>query len=220
MRDVNTILDSIKVLKGIKKDRELARLLDVSPSTISNWRARNTIPYKELSLFCEREGLSISSVLSGKGPLRFAKERKGTKDDAPEGFVFIPQVSGEISAGAGLVPVDLVEMRIAFREDWIRKKGDPEKMSLIRVRGDSMEPTLLSGDIVLVDHGRNYFEPEGGLYALVLDHQIIVKRIQVLNTEKKIRIISDNPRYPTIEADPEEVEVNGKVIWFARELER
>lgn len=168
-------------------------------------------------LICFEFNVNYNWLIHGDGPME--KETEEARD-APEGFVFIPQMSGEISAGAGLTPMDTVEMRIAFRTEWIKRKGDPKNMSLIKVRGDSMEPTLLSGDLVLVDHGRNGLDPEGGLYALSIDHQIIVKRIQVLFTEKKIRIISDNPKCPTIEADPEEVDINGKVIWFARELER
>ncbi len=56
-----------------------------------------------------------------------------------------------------------VEMQIAFRRDWIHQKGCPQKMSLIRVIGVSMKPTLESGGIVLIDHGRDYVDPHGGI---------------------------------------------------------
>jgi phage repressor protein C with HTH and peptisase S24 domain len=92
-----------------------------------------------------------------------------TEPAAPYGvFIFISQVSGHISAGGGLIPDNMVEMRIAFRRDWIQRKGSPENMSLIRVAGDSMEPTLHSGDIVLIDHSRDYVDPHGGIYAIVM----------------------------------------------------
>ncbi|MDR0809247.1 MAG: S24 family peptidase [Gemmobacter sp.] len=39
-----------------------------------------------------------------------------------------------------------------FRSDWLRREGiQPGKASLVRVRGDSMEPTLRDGAMVLVD---------------------------------------------------------------------
>lgn len=141
-------------------------------------------------------------------------------ESANSEFCFIPQVRGEIGAGGGLVPDNTVELKVAFRRDWISRKGNPDGMSIIRVSGDSMEPTLLSGDLVLVDHGRNYMDPQGGIYALAIDNQIMIKRLQPVQTTGWIRIISDNPRYETYEADPEKVRVNGKVIWFGRELER
>lgn len=137
-----------------------------------------------------------------------------------EQFIFIPQVAGKICAGGGLIPDNTIEMRIAFRRDWIHRKGRPEDMSLIRVIGDSMEPTLQSGDIVLIDHGRNFIDSHGGIYAIVSNDEIMLKRLQVLYPSAKIRVISDNPRYEAMEIDQEKVQINGKVIWFGRELER
>ena len=93
-------------------------------------------------------------------------------------------------------------------------------MSMIRVRGDSMEPTLQSGDLALVDHGRNYVDPQGGIYAIAIDHTIMIKRLQVLHPSKTIRVISDNGRYEPIETDLDRLRINGKVIWFGREIER
>ncbi len=133
-------------------------------------------------------------------------------------YVYVPQVSGKISAGAGRVPEEDEEIRVAFRREWIRRKGDARDMVLIKVAGDSMEPTLLAGDLVLVDRGRNYFDPQGGIYAIALDDIIMVKRIQMLDDQ--VRIISDNKKYEVFEVPADKVKINGKVIWFARELER
>jgi phage repressor protein C with HTH and peptisase S24 domain len=135
-------------------------------------------------------------------------------------FIYIPQVSGKISAGGGLVADNTIDMRIAFRREWIQRKGDALNMSIIRVQGDSMEPTLMSGDIVLVDHGRNYVDPHGGIYAIAPGDLIMIKRLQLIYPSAKLRIISDNSRYQPIEAEPEKVIINGKVIWFGWELER
>ena len=135
-------------------------------------------------------------------------------------FVFVPQMAGEISAGGGLVPDNTIDLKIAFRKEWIQRRGDPRAMSLIRVSGDSMEPTLQSGDLALVDHGRNYVDPQGGIYAIAIDSTIMIKRIQVMHPSKRLKVISDNGRYEAIETDPDKLRVNGKVIWFGREIER
>jgi phage repressor protein C with HTH and peptisase S24 domain len=127
---------------------------------------------------------------------------------------------GKISAGGGMEPDDAVNMRVAFRRDWVAKKGAPEKMSLIKVEGDSMEPTLLSGDLVLVDHNKDFISPQGGIYAISIDHEIMIKRVQPLPAVNKIKIISDNGKYEPHEVDTDQVKVNGKVIWFAREIEK
>ncbi len=142
-----------------------------------------------------------------------------SEDAQTSKFVLISQVNGRISAGAGLLPDDSVDIKIAFRRDWIKKKGNPENMSLIKVPGDSMQPTLLSGDIALVDHGHNYIDPQGGIYAIAVDGEIMIKRVQPI-PGGKILVISDNKNYERLEMDSGQSHINGKVIWYARELER
>ncbi len=71
-----------------------------------------------------------------------------------------------------------------------------------------------------MDHGRNYVDPHGGIYAISMNQTIMIKRIQVIPTTGKLRIISDNARYEPTDADPDQIRVDGKVIWFGREIER
>jgi len=135
-------------------------------------------------------------------------------------FVLIRQVNGKISAGNGLNPDDSIDVQAAFRKDWIRRKGGkPDSMSLIKVSGDSMEPTLLSGDLVLVDHGRTAIASQGGIYAIAIEDEIMIKRVQLVFPDKLL-VISDNKQYAPFEIARDRVRVNGKIIWFAREMER
>jgi phage repressor protein C with HTH and peptisase S24 domain len=234
----NEILDRIIILKKLKNDAGLARFLKVKPAIISNWRARGTIPYDAVFSLCEYDGLTLDYVISGRGPIYRSDEppqglgRRLPSEQGATGveekaraytpgndeFVYISQVIGRISAGRGRVPENAVDVRIAFRKEWIKRKGRPENMVLIKVDGDSMEPSLVSGDLVLIDRNRNYIDPQGGIYALALDDIIMIKRVQVLS--ERIRIISDNPKYEAFDVPVERIKVNGKVIWFARELER
>lgn len=241
MKTTDDILNKIKEFKGLKNDAALARLFKVKPNTITNWRQRDSIPYNYIVTLCEQERWSLSWLLvgqvntkilsvDGKEVLTTTNEPGLYKqdlvlDDAgiyktePEDrYVYIPQVTGRISAGRGRVPEENAEVRVAFRKEWIKRKGEASGMVLIKVAGDSMEPTLLAGDLVLVDRGRNYFDPQGGIYAIALDDIIMVKRIQILNDQ--VRVISDNKKYEVFEVPADQVKINGKVIWFARELEK
>ncbi len=221
--EFQVVFDRLKHHLNAKSDADVARGLDVSPQALSAFKKQEKFPSDLLIKYCFMHDLSIDWLLLGTGNYPAQQDQPGVVSEQRadyRDYVFIPRMAGNISAGGGLVPDDTVEMKIAFRRDWIARRGDPEKMSLIRIAGDSMEPTLLSGDLVLVDHGRNYVDPYGGLYAIALDHSIMIKRIQLIHTTGKLRIISDNLRYQPIEADPTEVKVNGKVIWFGREIER
>lgn len=172
------------------------------------------------ALISTKYNLERHWLLTGEGEMRRAGMMVCEDSAQYNDFVYVPQVSGEISAGGGLVPDNTVEMRIAFRKEWIERRGDPRNMSLIRVSGDSMEPTLQSGDLVLIDHGRNFIDPQGGIYAISMDDTIMIKRLQLIYPTKTLKIISDNSRYAPLETVSDQVKVNGKVIWFGRELER
>lgn len=214
---------------------KLSGILGLSTSTIDGYRRGIKMPkFDTLALIQDRYKISLDWIADGL-PSQFTGDRRaeplnGAAPQSAESgsgnqsavlptgeFVFIPQMAGTTSNGE-LAPDGMTEMRIAFRRDWIARKGLPQNMSIIRVQGDSMEPTLLSGDLVLVDHSRDA-TTRGGLFAITIDQEILVKRIQPL-MGSKLLVISDNEKYTALEIAAENIQINGKVIWFARELER
>jgi len=133
----------------------------------------------------------------------------------PDDFVTVPLMHGRISAGTGLLAQEGVDTCMCFRKEWIIRKGDPKDMSLIMVSGDSMEPTLSNGDVVLIDHSRNYLH-DYGIYAICVDDSILIKRLQPFGN--KVQIISDNSKYPPIILDAADISINGKALWYAHDL--
>ncbi len=89
----------------------------------------------------------------------------------------------------------------------------PIHMIAIECSGDSMEPTLASGDRVWVNTLHKRPTPDG-LYALrdVFD-AIVVKRLEVAQEHPlRLRIISDNPKHNPREVAHDEVRIIGKVV--------
>jgi len=207
---------------GLKQE-EFAKSLSVTTNTINRYEKGHRLPDSDfLTRLVNIYNCDPAWLLTGEGEM----EGQPAAPERPrhlyceEGFVAVPYMSGEISAGGGLIPDNTVEMRIAFRREWIERKGDPKNMSLIRVTGDSMEPTLQSGDLILVDHSRHHIDPQGGLYALSMDDTIMIKRMQINYKLNTVKVISDNDRYDSFETATDEIRINGKVIWFGREIER
>lgn len=92
---------------------------------------------------------------------------------------------------------------------------DPRDIRIIEVWGDSMLPTLSSGDRVMINTKDRYPRP-GGLFALWDGHGVAVKRLELVgygDKPKKLRIISDNPLHGVDEVDPAEVHISGRVVW-------
>ncbi len=88
------------------------------------------------------------------------------------------------------------------------------RLLVLETNGDSMAPTILSGDRVIIDTGHKTPTPDG-LYAIRDSFgAIVVKRLQVMRTTKPVRvkIISDNPNHPSEEVPFGEIEIVGKVL--------
>jgi len=221
-----------KRLLLLREDRHLSQKklvadgIGISLPTIQRYEAGQLPSGKSINKIIAFFKCSKAWLLTGTG-VPYPNEFKG-EYEAPgayhqpisEEFVFIKQVNGKISAGGGLLPDDSIDMRLAFRREWLKVKGNPDNMSLIRVQGDSMNPTLMPGDLVLVDHSRTDIPSQGGIYAISIDHEILIKRLQLLYSGGKIMIISDNKQYPSQDIEAEKIIINGKVIWYARELEK
>lgn len=84
---------------------------------------------------------------------------------------------------------------------------------------DSMEPTLLEGGTVPVDMARRTPNPPG---AFVIRDGIaaVAKRLEhVPNSDPpRVRTTAGNPRYAPCEGVADEINVVGRIRWFAREL--
>ena len=227
--DINLRIKMIREQKSLTQ-QQFAEYLGMAQGFLSELERGRYKPRKPLLLAISYlYKINYEWLITGKGEKEEAEkplvlhepeakyEESSTTYDE---FVYVPQMKSLISAGGGLIPDTMIEMKIAFKRDWIQRKGNPENMSLIRATGDSMEPTLKPGDIVLIDHSRNDVDPHGGIYAIAVDGQIMIKRLQILYPSKKIKIISDNGKYESTEVDSDHLNINGKVIWYGRELER
>jgi phage repressor protein C with HTH and peptisase S24 domain len=58
----------------------------------------------------------------------------------------------------------------------------------------------------------------GGIFAINWNKMILVKRLQMNPQTEEIIIKSDNPNYDSIVVKPDEIEIEGKVIWYGREM--
>lgn len=139
-----------------------------------------------------------------------------------DGMVEIPVLDVEASAGFGAVASsENAQTRFGFDERWLRSltSAKSASLSIVRVMGDSMEPTLSNGDEVLVDASDHASRLRDGIYVLRADDALMVKRVAIKPGGKQIMVASDNPAYPTWnDMNRSEVHVVGRVIWFGRAL--
>ena len=137
-------------------------------------------------------------------------------------LVMVPQLDVGASAGPGALAGDeRPHARLAFQAGWLRELagGSFAGLSIIRVAGDSMMPTLAHGDDILVDRGDAGERLRDGIYVLRVEDALIVKRLAMNPAGRRFTIRSDNKDYPDwMDCDPASIEVIGRVIWAGRRL--
>jgi phage repressor protein C with HTH and peptisase S24 domain len=137
------------------------------------------------------------------------------------GMVRVARLEVGASAGAGALAEDERERgHIAFDPAWLRRvAADPKQLSLIRVEGDSMAPTLADGDEILVDRGDAAERLRDGIYVLRIEDALVVKRVAPHPAGRTLSVHSDNPAYPSWpDCDPAAVEIVGRVVWIGRRI--
>ncbi|HTU11618.1 MAG TPA: S24 family peptidase [Allosphingosinicella sp.] len=134
----------------------------------------------------------------------------------------VPRLDVDAAAGAGAFDGDeRGGGHIAFDPAWLRRvaRGAPDQLSIIRVAGDSMAPTLADGDDILVDRGDAAARLRDGIYVLRIEGALVVKRLALNPAARTLSIRSDNPAYPGWpDCDPDAVDVVGRVVWAGRRI--
>lgn len=148
-----------------------------------------------------RMNCNLNWLLAGEGHM--FENSAETQVNQTNQYAYVPYFESRIGAGRGLIPEVNAEIGLVFRREWIVRFKDPKNVSLIKVEGESMEPTLVSGGIILVDHGKNYVSPQGGVHVITVGEEVMVKRLHVDYSTGKVKVISDNKKYPTFDLSPD-----------------
>lgn len=148
--------------------------------------------------------------------------RAGAPGAESDDLITIPRYSISASAGAGAFAADEQgAAEVGFSRNFLgRISGSrPQDLSIIRIEGDSMAPTLNDGDDIMVDRSAAQRRLQDGIYVLRRDDTLLVKRVTVNPVTAKLTIASDNAAYATWQdCDPAEVNIIGRVIWAGRRL--
>lgn len=90
-------------------------------------------------------------------------------------------------------------------------------LAIIEVRGDSMEPTLSSGDRVMV-HLADKQISQPGIFIIYDGGGTVIKRVEKIPGQDKLVLISDNPLHTRYEISGDDVQIVGRVVWAAKRL--
>lgn len=174
-------------------------------------------PADFIAHICKQYGISERWFLTGEGPMR-GQDEIITLD----GHEFIPLYNVDVSAGPGEIPIDeSVREYLPLKVAWLKAElhTGVANLFLMPVRGDSMEPVIRKGDIILVDRSEERVRDDD-IYVIRREGFLSVKRLQ-LRPGGKIQVISENKSYPdytVVLAHTDDFAIVGRVIWYGRNL--
>jgi hypothetical protein len=168
------------------------------------------------------------AILNGKAPDLSELQWDGmTGDELRErGFITVPFSDNmKLAAGSGgTIPItDSVERSKIIIHGPSLKRTTSRHLQAFRVGGDSMEPVIAEGGIVLADTSDNVPERlrEGKIYVICWDlreGECAVKYLSWAKKKESVLITSPDIRaYPPIVRALEDIQLIGRVIWSWRE---
>jgi phage repressor protein C with HTH and peptisase S24 domain len=94
-------------------------------------------------------------------------------------------------------------------------QSPPRRLFVADGVGDSMQPTLMDSDLIVIDTLQNQLNKWDRIWAISFQGAGAVKRIG-LAEKGMIEIISDNPIIPNKIVPMEDVRIIGRVVWSGR----
>ena len=212
MPDILAVLQKVKdVLSqevGERKvfDKDVAEALGINQLTLATMKNRSKIPYKEILEFCAKRKISINWLLFDK-----IVESLQAETDKYARIHYFRDIYA--SAGGGALNEDESSEMMYLDEEIVRKLGGIgmiKHIQAINVLGDSMEPTLFSGDVVFINQEYTNAK-KAGIYVVSTPAGLFIKRLQ-LHVNGTVALVSDNEAYAPEIMDAQEVNVLGKVV--------
>ena len=197
---------------------EIARRANISASLVSRYLSGINKPsFSNLAAIAQGCSVSLDWLVFGRGNLLVGINNQFQ--------LAIPFYQQEASAGPGVFADDTsrAEQMLALPAALINKHSRTAACSLfaIQAKGDSMEPTIRDGSLLVVERTSPALSPHEGIHVLGRGDLLLVKRIQPRDPGL-IRLRSDNSNY-----EPEDVRLDdphqnlrilGRVIWIGHSI--
>ncbi|GKG93065.1 DNA-binding protein [Desulfovibrionaceae bacterium] len=224
------IYERIKLATSSRTQVELAEVLDIRQSSISDAKRRNSVPGDWYMKLFEKYGLNPDWLKQGVGPMYLRTEQGYMPQDAPASLAENAAHYGDALAKNSVCTE--YDMHCAYSDKKPRPELTPagkislplslsrEGLLVLRMRGANMSPLILPGAHLGVDTLDNNVV-SGQIYALFAPNEGLMLRRVFLNGEQDGYLLrSESPDFPEISLTPDLLvkRLLGKVVWILQEL--
>lgn len=178
----------------------IARALDVTPEYLSG----------------DSDDMGALGSLAGPLPLHSSPEETDEDDEIVE----VKELDLAFGMGGGsYLDLPLKPKARKFTRGWLRMFTDapPSRLFIARGIGDSMSPTIMNADIVIIDTADSRVRMTDQIWAVAYGDAGMIKRLRPM-PDGGVKILSDNPNVPPETAYDGEMHIVGKVVAVVRRL--
>lgn len=207
--------------QGISQS-ELARRVGVSQSAIAQLLTRGGQGSKHIHAIA-RELHTTPAFLMGEtdDPSMSAIALPSAATVAEQlDAVLLPEVEVSYSMGGGADISDWPVVRqVPFSRDWLRTltNSPASELMVARGEGDSMQPTILDGDLTIIDRAQKTMRQQDRIWAIAYAGFGMIKRLRAL-PDGSLQINSDNTAVSPILATDNEAFLIGRVVGVIRRI--
>ncbi|NBC35528.1 helix-turn-helix domain-containing protein [Novosphingobium sp. FSY-8] len=196
----------------------LARAAGISANMVNkliNGRAKSSSHIYEIATALDVSPAYLSGEVEDFG------ETGVTRIIAPvdHDLVELPELDLAFGMGATFMDMPVTAQRAQFSRRWLQNftTTSPDKLYFARGAGDSMMPTILDCDILLIDTSETTMRVADQIWALSYCGLGMIKRLRYTK-DAGVRIMSDNPHVREDVAYDGELHLLGRVVAIVRKI--
>lgn len=221
--DYSATIARIKKVTGTRTQVELASLLGIKQSSISDAKRRNVIPPEWRMKLFEKLGVNPTWILTGKGPAYLRTEEgyvaRDTRTPPDPAFLSVPD------ARPRNMPVFGMGLDMSGRPERVGNISLASSYArpgifIVRCDVQVFAPTVLHGAYVGIDEKDK--RPISGDMFAIRDRfgHIMFRRIYYDGNRIRFLLRSEDPACPEMELRPEDLakDLVGKVAWVLQSL--
>jgi phage repressor protein C with HTH and peptisase S24 domain/DNA-binding XRE family transcriptional regulator len=205
------------------KRPELARRMGTTPQQVERLeKGQRGLSVDWIDKAADALGVTPAQIITpvGDDGVAFSRTEPTSLDVVASeyGFAFLEELDLALGMGASFLDGH-PEVRglVPFKLDWLAglHDGPLDRLKVVRGRGDSMQPTICDGDIVLIDTAHRRIDDQDRIWAIAYGDLGMIRRIRV-TPRGTWQLMPDNQVVRPDEVGDGEVAVIGRVIWIGR----
>jgi len=201
---------------GYVDKAQFAKAVGVNPTTYRAYENGQNGFSKLAAKFAKKLGVTAEWLIEGGAVPTDAPPALPEVDTAELDTVGIQHIDQAYGLGAMFTDSPVEVEVLQFPKVWVDSitSTNPFFLTWTRGRGDSMEPTIHDGDLILLDRSRRSVDEADALWAFTVGDVGAIKRLRVKGDRYKI--MSDNASVPEDEEPIDFVNIVGRVIFVGK----